>query len=107
MNETQSELPSKAEHEQEWPGRNRLDAHFDAIAALRRKRWPFRAIQAWLLERSVRTSLSNLHSFWRSRLIQRQSSITAEKQATESTPAKSPAAKRPAAPDLRWGIPED
>jgi len=56
-------LQPQAEAEQERRTRSKLEAHREAIFALRRKHWTHRQIAKWLNERGVTITLSSVHRF--------------------------------------------
>jgi transposase len=47
------------------PSRSKLEIHRAVISELRRKRWTFAEIAAWLRERGVDATTSNVHRFFR------------------------------------------
>ena len=56
-------LQPQAEAEQERRTRSKLEAHREAIFALRRKHWSHRQIAEWLNEHDVQITLSSVHRF--------------------------------------------
>jgi len=56
-------LQPQAEAEQERRTRSKLEAHREAIFALRRKHWSHRQIAEWLKEHGVQITLSSVHRF--------------------------------------------
>ena len=56
-------LQPQAEAEQERRTRSKLEAHREAIFALRRKHWSHRQIAEWLNEHGVQITLSSVHRF--------------------------------------------
>ena len=56
-------LQPQAEAESERRTRSKLEAHREAIFALRRKHWTHRQIAKWLNERGVTITLSSVHRF--------------------------------------------
>ncbi|HEY1719446.1 MAG TPA: hypothetical protein VGH42_14295 [Verrucomicrobiae bacterium] len=45
------------------PGRSKLEEHRATIFELRRKRWTYAAIAAWLRERGIEATTSNVHRY--------------------------------------------
>jgi hypothetical protein len=56
-------LQPQAEAEHERRTRSKLEAHREAIFALRRKHWSHRQIAEWLNEHGVQITLSSVHRF--------------------------------------------
>jgi hypothetical protein len=56
-------LQLQAEAEQERRTRSKLEAHREAIFALRRKHWTHKQIAQWLNEHGVTITLSSVHRF--------------------------------------------
>ena len=56
-------LQQQAESESECRTRSKLEAHRDAIFALRRKHWTHKQIAQWLNERGIKITLSAVHRF--------------------------------------------
>jgi hypothetical protein len=56
-------LDSQAENESPRRTRSKLEAHREAIFALRRKHWTYGQIAKWLNERGVQTSLTSVYRF--------------------------------------------
>jgi hypothetical protein len=56
-------LQSAAENEKERRTRSRLEAHREAILALRRKHWTYRQIAKWLNEHGVPVTFSSVYRF--------------------------------------------
>ena len=56
-------LQPQAEAEQERRTRSKLEAHREAIFALRRKHWTHKQIAQWLNEHGVTITLSSVHRF--------------------------------------------
>jgi hypothetical protein len=56
-------LESQAENESPRRTRSKLEAHREAIFALRRKHWTHRQIAQWLNEHGVKITLSAVHRF--------------------------------------------
>ena len=56
-------LQPQAENEQVRRTRSKLEAHREAIFALRRKHWTYGQIAKWLNERGVQTTLTSVYRF--------------------------------------------
>jgi mannosyltransferase OCH1-like enzyme len=56
-------LQPQAEAESERRTRSKLEAHREAIFALRRKHWTHKQIAQWLNEHGVQITLSSVHRF--------------------------------------------
>jgi len=56
-------LQQQAENESAHRTRSKLEAHREAIFALRRKHWTYDQIAKWLNERGVQTTLSSVYRF--------------------------------------------
>ena len=56
-------LQQQAENEQPRRTRSKLEAHREAIFALRRKHWTYGQIAVWLNERGVTTTLTSVYRF--------------------------------------------
>jgi hypothetical protein len=56
-------LQEQAQNENERRTRSKLEAHREAIFALRRKHWTHKQIAQWLNERGVEITLSSVHRF--------------------------------------------
>jgi hypothetical protein len=56
-------LQQQAENEMPRRTRSRLEAHREAIFALRRKHWTYGQITVWLNERGVKTTLTSVYRF--------------------------------------------
>ena len=56
-------LQPQAENEPARRTRSKLEAHREAIFALRRKHWTYGQIAAWLNERGVPTTLTSVYRF--------------------------------------------
>jgi hypothetical protein len=56
-------LESQAESESPRKTRSKLEAHREAIFALRRKHWTHKQIAQWLNEHGVKITLSAVHRF--------------------------------------------
>jgi transposase InsO family protein len=56
-------LESQAENESPRKTRSKLEAHREAIFALRRKHWTHKQIAQWLNEHGVTITLSAVHRF--------------------------------------------
>ena len=56
-------LQQQAENEMPRRTRSKLEAHREAIFALRRKHWTYGQIAAWLNERGVQTTLTSVYRF--------------------------------------------
>jgi hypothetical protein len=61
--EQKMNLQPQAENEPVRRTRSRLEAHREAILALRRKHWTYGQIAAWLNERGVQTTLTSVYRF--------------------------------------------
>jgi hypothetical protein len=60
---TKMNLQPQAENEPARRTRSKLEAHREAIFALRRKHWTYGQIAAWLNERGVQTTLTSVYRF--------------------------------------------
>jgi hypothetical protein len=60
---TKMNLQPQAENEPVRRTRSKLEAHREAIFALRRKHWTYGQIAAWLNERGVQTTLTSVYRF--------------------------------------------
>jgi hypothetical protein len=56
-------LQQQAENETPRRTRSKLEAHREAILALRRKHWTYGQIAQWLNERGVTTTLTSVYRF--------------------------------------------
>ncbi|HEV2328842.1 MAG TPA: hypothetical protein VGY56_08665 [Verrucomicrobiae bacterium] len=56
-------LQPQAENEKPRKTRSKLEAHREAIFALRRKHWTYDQIAKWLNERGVQTTLTSVYRF--------------------------------------------
>jgi hypothetical protein len=56
-------LQPQAEIEPARRTRSKLEAHREAIFALRRKHWTYKQIAAWLNERGVETTFTSVYRF--------------------------------------------
>jgi len=56
-------LQQQAENEKERRTRSKLEAHREAIFALRRKHWTYRQIAQWLNEHGVAVTFPSVHRF--------------------------------------------
>ena len=56
-------LQQQAENEMPRRTRSKLEAHREAIFALRRKHWTYGQIAVWLNERGVTTTLTSVYRF--------------------------------------------
>ena len=56
-------LQPQAENEPARRTRSKLEAHREAIFALRRKHWTYKQITAWLNERGVETTFTSVYRF--------------------------------------------
>ena len=61
--ETKMNLQPQAENESARRTRSKLEAHREAIFALRRKHWTYGQIAKWLNERGVQTTLTSVYRF--------------------------------------------
>jgi hypothetical protein len=82
-------LQPQAEAEQERRTRSRLEAHREAIFALRRKHWTHRQIAKWLNEHGVTITLSSVHRFCQRAITRRSRNPIAEGE-TISIPTPQP-----------------
>ena len=64
--------------------RSKLEAHREAIFALRRKHWTYGQIAVWLNERGVRTTLTSVYRFCERAIARRPRS----QKALEMEPTK-------------------
>jgi hypothetical protein len=64
------------------PGRSKLEEHRATIFELRHKRWTYAAIAAWLRERGIEATTSNVHRY-----------CQAARRATASRPPLQPKAE--------------
>lgn len=69
--------------------RSKLEAHREAIFALRRKRWTYGQIADWLNERGVSTTLTTVYRFCERAIARRPRQSIA--LAAEESPASGPA----------------
>jgi hypothetical protein len=64
-------LQQQAQSEKERRTRSKLEAHREAILALRRKHWTHRQITEWLNARGVQITLSAVHRFCQQAIARR------------------------------------
>jgi transposase len=65
MSQSTDSLLTEAQSAPVRPSRSKLETYRAAIGELRRKRWTFAEIAAWLRERGVSATTSNVHRFFR------------------------------------------
>jgi hypothetical protein len=92
----------EAEDAPEYPGLSLLAKHETDILLFRQKRWPYRKILTWLEARGVKTSIGNLHRFYKCSLARNRKAATPIPLPNAPSPSE-----KQARPDLRWGIRED
>jgi len=89
------DLQQEAENESQRRTRSKLEAHREAILALRRKHWTHKQIAQWLNKRGVSITLSAVHRYCQ-RAIARQprsnSPLPEEVSVAESFPIQTPPA---------------
>lgn len=78
-------LQPQAEAEQERRTRSKLEAHREAIFALRRKHWSHRQIAEWLNEHGVHITLSSVHRFCQRAVARRPRGNSPPEVADEKT----------------------
>ena len=86
-------LQPAAENEITRRTRSKLEAHREAIFALRRKHWTYKQIAKWLNERGVQTTLTSVYRFCERAIARRPRSngqLPIEESATESFPIQAP-----------------
>ena len=64
-------LQQQAENENPRRTRSKLEAHREAIFALRRKHWTYGQIAKWLNERGVQTTLTSVYRFCERAIVRR------------------------------------
>jgi hypothetical protein len=69
--DTNMNLDSQAENESPRRTRSKLEAHREAIFALRRKHWTYDQIAKWLNERGVQTTLTSVYRFCERAIVRR------------------------------------
>ncbi len=81
-------LQQQAENELPRRTRSKLEAHREAIFALRRKRWTYGQITVWLNERGVKTTLTSVYRFCERAIARRprQSFAPAAEESSASGP---------------------
>ncbi|MGA2868361.1 MAG: hypothetical protein ABSF34_04270 [Verrucomicrobiota bacterium] len=77
-------LQQQAENEKPRRTRSKLEAHREAIFALRRKHWTYGQIARWLNERGVQTTLTSVYRFCERAIARRPRS----QKALEMEPTK-------------------
>src|ERR1700677_4834105 len=77
-------LQPQAENESPRRNRSKLEAHREAIFALRRKHWTYGQIARWLNERGVQTTLTSVYRFCERAIARRPRS----QKALEMEPTK-------------------
>jgi hypothetical protein len=82
-------LQQQAENEMPRRTRSKLEAHREAIFALRRKHWTYGQIAVWLNERGVTTTLTSVYRFCE-RAIARRPRNTSPLEIEPGTPIFSP-----------------
>jgi DNA invertase Pin-like site-specific DNA recombinase len=86
-------LQPQAEIEPARRTRSKLEAHREAIFALRRKHWTYGQISAWLNERGVSTTLTSVYRFCERAIARRprnSSPLEVEQAAPNFTPTPQP-----------------
>jgi transposase InsO family protein len=86
-NKNKMNLHKQAESEKERRTRSKLEAHRDAILALRRKHWTHKAIAQWLNERGIQITLSAVHRFCQRAIARRPRATSDMPAAAEEQPA--------------------
>ncbi|HEV2330546.1 MAG TPA: hypothetical protein VGY56_17330 [Verrucomicrobiae bacterium] len=80
-------LQPQAESEKERRTRSKLEAHRDAILALRRKHWTHKEIARWLNERGIQITLSAVHRFCQRAIARRPRAGSSAPEGIEEQPA--------------------
>ena len=86
-------LQSQAENESPRRTRSKLEAHREAILALRRKHWTYRQIAQWLNERGVPVTFPAVYRFCERAIIRRprhHSPLEVEQGISIFTPTQQP-----------------
>ncbi len=86
-------LQAAAENESPRRTRSKLEAHREAIFALRRKHWTYGQIAKWLNERGVQTTLTSVYRFCERAIARRPRSgspLEVEQAAPVFTPTPQP-----------------
>ena len=76
-------LQQQAENEKPRRTRSKLEAHREAVFALRRKHWTYGQIAAWLNERGVTTTLTSVYRFCERTMARRPRSTIVPDTAVE------------------------
>ena len=87
-------LQPQAEAESERRTRSKLEAHREAIFALRRKHWTHKQIAQWLNEHGIPITLSSVHRFCQRAIARRPRNPIAEGE-TIFTPTPQPTNQTP------------
>jgi spermidine synthase len=82
-------LQPQAENEQARRTRSKLEAHREAIFALRRKHWTYGQIAKWLNERGVQTTFPSVYRFCE-RAIARRPRNTSPLEVEQAAPVFTP-----------------
>jgi len=91
-------LQSQAENESPRRTRSKLEAHREAIFALRRKHWTYRQIAKWLNEHGVLVTSPSVHRFCQRAIARRPrntSPLEIELAAPVFTPTPQPITTKP------------
>jgi hypothetical protein len=91
-------LQSQAETEEVRRTRSKLEAHREAIFALRRKHWTYRQIAKWLNEHGVPVTFPSVHRFCQRAIARRprnHSPLEVEQEPPIFTPTPQPTTTKP------------
>jgi len=88
-------LESQAESESPRKTRSKLEAHREAIFALRRKHWTHKQIAQWLNEHGVKITLSAVHRFCQRAIARRPRSAAPSTANPFSIPESEPLSPPP------------
>ena len=102
------DLQSAAESESERRTRSKLEAHREAIFALRRKHWTYGQIATWLNEHGVQITLTSVYRFCERAIARRPRSgspLEVEQEAPAFAPTPQPTTTK-TTNQYRFNIPE-
>jgi len=100
-------LQSAAENESPRKTRSKLEAHREAIFALRRKHWTYRQIAKWLNEHGVLVTFPSVYRFCERAIARRprsSSSLEVEQEPPIFTPKLQPTTNQKPMPKLRFNL---
>jgi len=98
-------LQPQAENESPRRTRSKLEAHREAIFALRRKHWTYDQIAQWLNERGVQTTLTSVYRFCERAIARRprsSSPLDVEQEPPVFTPTPQTTTNQTPMPKLRF-----